>query len=186
MTTPFLPIFSRTLAVQLFHPLTGQAYTLLRADELPLTHQHAVEVAAVCNEPLVYDRLFRARRQGRPYAVREGEEFLAWAVAGWRDGTHFVFLLLDPDHRVAGALDVKSPDRSAGEVGYWLGAAHCGIMTSALLAVLDAAREAGFVRLWARPDADNARSLALLERAGFSAFAPAEAASATAYLERPL
>ncbi|GGM09348.1 GNAT family N-acetyltransferase [Deinococcus aerophilus] len=186
MTTPFLPVFSCTLSVQLSHPLTGQSYTLLRADELPLTHQRAVEVAAVCNEPLVYDRLFRARRQGRPYAVGEGEDFLTWAAAGWRNGTHFVFLLLDPEQRVAGALDVKSPEREAGEVGYWLGGAHRGIMTSALLAMLDAAREAGFVRLWARPDADNARSLALLERAGFGTFAPAEVAANTAYLERHL
>ena len=184
--TPTVPVFSRNLSVLLRHPLTGQTYTLLRADELPLTHEHAAEVAAVCNEPLVYDRLFRARRQGRPYAVTEGEDFLAWAAAGWRDGTHFVFLLLGPEHRVAGALDVKSPDRSAGEVGYWLGTEHRGIMTSALLAMLDAAREAGFVRLWARPDADNARSLALLDRAGFGAYTPVDAEADTAYLERHL
>ncbi len=183
MNTTFLPVFSQHLRVQLRHPLTGHVYTLLRADKLPFAHQRAVEVAAVCNEPLVYDRLFRARRQGQPYAVTEGEEFLTWAAAGWRDGTHFVFLLLDDTAHVVGALDVKSAEREAGEVGDWLGAAHRGIMTSALLAMLDAAREAGFVRLWARPDADNSRSLALLDRAGFSAYVPVDADVNTAYLE---
>lgn len=183
MNTSFTPVFSQNLRVQLRHPLTGHDYTLLRANNLPFAHQRAVEVAAVCNEPLVYDRLFRARRQGQPYAVTEGEGFLEWAAAGWRDGTHFVFLLLDDEEHVVGALDVKSAERDAGEVGYWLGAAHCGIMTSALLAMLDAAREAGFVRLWARPDADNTRSLALLDRAGFSTYVPVDADVNTAYLE---
>ena len=183
MTISFTPSFSQNLRVQLVHPLTGHVYTLLRADELPFAHGRAVEVAAVCNEPLVYDRLFRARRQGRPYAATESEDFLLWAAAGWRDGTHFVFLLLDDEEQVVGALDVKSPEREAAEVGYWLSAAHRGIMTSALLAMLDAARMAGFVRVWARPDADNTRSLALLDRAGFSAYLPVDAEVNTAYLE---
>ncbi|GGL72987.1 hypothetical protein GCM10010840_08790 [Deinococcus aerolatus] len=65
MNTTFLSVFSQNLRVQLRHPLTGHNYTLLRA----------VEVAAVCNEPLVYDGLFRARRQGQPYAVTGAEAF---------------------------------------------------------------------------------------------------------------
>ncbi|GGL72984.1 hypothetical protein GCM10010840_08780 [Deinococcus aerolatus] len=39
------------------------------------------------------------------------------------------------------------------------------------------------MRLWARPDADNSRSLALLDRAGFSAYVPVDAHVNTAYLE---
>ncbi len=117
MNTTFLPVFSQNLRVQLRHPLTGHVYTLLRADHLPFAHQRAVEVAAVCNEPLVCDGLFRTRRQGQPCAVTEGESFLTWAAAGWRDGTHFVFLLLDDAAHVVGTLDVKSAERDAGEVG---------------------------------------------------------------------
>lgn len=186
MTTTLSPHFSQSLHVRLTHPLNGRPYALLRADALPFDPQRATNVAAVCNEPLVYDRLFRARRQGRPYAVEEGDEFLTWATAGWQDGTHFVFLLLDADGRVAGALDVKSPELDAGEVGYWLGGEHRGIMTTALLAMIDTAQEAGFRRLWACPDTDNFRSLALLERAGFTAYYPTDATPGTAYLERNL
>lgn len=84
MDTTFAPVVAQNLRVQLRHPLTGHVYTLLRADKMPFAHQRAVEVAAGCNEPLVYDRLFRARWQGQPYAVTEGESLLTWAAAGWR------------------------------------------------------------------------------------------------------
>ena len=59
-------------------------------------------------------------------------------------------------------------------------------MTTALLAMIHTAREAGFQRLWARPDADNLRSLALLQRAGFTAYCPVDVAPGTAYFERVL
>lgn len=185
MTNAFTLRFSQDLNVPLQHPLNGRCYTLLRADGLPFTSDHAADVAAVCNEPLVYDRLFRARRQDQAYSVEEGEEFLMWAAAGWLEGTHFVFLLLDAENRVVGTLDIKSSELNAGEVGYWLSGGQRGIMT-ALLAMIDAAHGAGFQRLWARTDADNLRSSALLQRAGFTAYCPVDVAPGTAYFERVL
>lgn len=186
MATMLTPQFSENLHINLSHPLNGRLYTLLRADARQASPQHAVDIAAVCNEPLVYDRLFRERIQGRPYTVQDGEAFLTWATAGWLEGTHFVFLLLDADGHVAGALDVKSPQLDAGEVGYWLGGEHRGIMTVALKAMIEVAREAGFQRLWARLDTDNLRSFALLERAGFTVYCPTDATPGKAYLERHL
>ena len=186
MTNAFTLRFSQDLRVPLQHPLNGRRYTLLRADGVPFAPDQAAEVALVCNEPLVYDRLFRARRQGQAYTVEEGEEFLMWAAAGWLEGTHFVFLLLDAENRVVGALDIKSSELNAGEVGYRLSGEQRGIMTTALRAMIDAAHGAGFQRLWARPDADNLRSLALLQRAGFTAYCPADAEPGTAYFEREL
>ncbi|MFB9993345.1 GNAT family N-acetyltransferase [Deinococcus oregonensis] len=186
MTTSFPPHFASALPALLPHPFTGQPYSLHRADQLPAAPARAREIAAVCNEPLVYDRLFRARRQGQPYAAEEAQAFLDWAAAGWQEGTHFVFLLLDADHHVAGALDIKSADLNSAEIGYWLGGAHRGIMTSALNTLIDAAQGAGFQRLWARPDADNTRSVALLERAGFTPYCPLDDLPNTAYFERLL
>ncbi|WP_432804276.1 hypothetical protein [Deinococcus taeanensis] len=52
--------------------------------------------------------------------------------------------------------------------------------------MIEAARVAGFQRLWACPEAENLRSRALLDRAGFIPYTPTDASSGTAYLERNL
>ena len=141
----------------------------------------------MCNEPLVYDRLFRQRRQGRPYLAEEADGFLHWAQEGWQHHTHFVFLILSREGEIVGAVDIKSPDPYAGEIGYWASERHRGVMTNVLLELVRVAQAAGFRRLWANPDADNERSVALLRRAGFEPYEPPADASVTAtYLERHL
>lgn len=179
--------FPNPLRLGLRNALNGDDYVLVSADEVPRTSRHLAAIARTCNEPLVYDRLFRQRRQGRPYSAKEAEAFLRWAQAGWEHSTHFVFLVLSPHDEIVGALDIKSPDPHAGEVGYWASGQHRGVMTNALLELVRVAQAAGFCRLWANPERDNAGSLALLRRAGFEPYGPPADQSGTAtYLERRL
>lgn len=146
---------------------TGETYALVRADALPASPDHLREITAICNEPTVYDWLFRDRLGGDPYPPERAADFLSWAADGWRNGTHFAFLLLAPDGTVAGALDIKTPDLAAGEVGYWLSARHGGVMSNAVDVLADVARAAGYTALWARVREANGRSAAVLLRAGF-------------------
>ena len=55
--------------------------------------QRVAEVTRICNEPLVYDVLFRRDLGGAPYPPEKSRSFLEWAHRGWREGTHFVFLV---------------------------------------------------------------------------------------------
>jgi RimJ/RimL family protein N-acetyltransferase len=160
-------LFPDNLNIRLEHPLTGLSYTLLRADLLQPNAGLLAEVVAACNEPLIYDWLFRERCRGQPYAEADARSFFAWQQSGWQDGTFFVFLLLSPEGRVVGALDIKSSDLGAAEVGYWLSAAHRGLMNTALEQLEELARGAGFRSLYARVRPGNERSQAVVRRAGW-------------------
>jgi len=161
------PAFPGTLALPLTHPRSGKVYTLTRADALQDTPALRADLTAACNEPLIYDWLFRERCGGQPYSDADAAAFLAWLRAGWRDGTHFVFALQSPCGRTVGALDIKSADTDAAEVGYWLSARHSGLMTLAVQALEDVARQAGYRSLYARVRPGNARSLNVTARAGW-------------------
>jgi RimJ/RimL family protein N-acetyltransferase len=162
------PRFSADLNVTLEHPLNGRTYNLLRADRLQATPELLADVVAACNEPLIYDWLFRERFKGQPYAEADARSFFAWQKSGWQDNAFFVFLLLSPEGQVVGALDIKSADPEAAEVGYWLSAQHRGLMNTALERLEDLARGAGFRSLYARVRPDNQRSRAVLRRAGWN------------------
>lgn len=167
-----LPVFPATIEVLLHNPRTDRPYTLVRADALEVTPARLTEMVAASNEPAVYEWLWRERLEGQPYSTGKAEEFFDWARAGWRDGTHFVFLILGPQGVLAGALDIKSADLGGdggegAEIGYLLRAAHSGAMTPAVLALQTLARKAGYRSLWARVRPGNERSRRVLERAGF-------------------
>lgn len=149
----------------------GEPYRLIPACELPEEGDAtlAARVAAVCNQGDIYAVLFAQRCKGEPYALADAERFLTWARRGWRDGTHFVFLIVrDADGELAGAIDIKSADRTApAEIGYWLAVEHSGVMTSAVEELCRLACAAGYRELFGLVRAGNDRSAAVLERTGF-------------------
>jgi RimJ/RimL family protein N-acetyltransferase len=129
--------------------------------------ERVAEVARVCNEPLVYDVLFRRGLGGAPYPAAAARGFLEWAHRGWREGTHFVFLVRSGSGAVQAALDLKAARLEAEEIGYWASARAPGYMTPAVAALCDLARSAGYRSLYARTRPDNERSAAVLRRNGF-------------------
>lgn len=136
-------------------------------DNVAWTPRDESAIVAICNEPLIYQRLFRKRLGGQPYSLAEARGFLRWAQQGWRDRSWFVFLLRDSHTQVAAAIDIKSVHTEGAEIGYWASATRPGIMTNAVLQLCDVAREAGYRRLFALIAPDNTQSLGVVRRAGF-------------------
>jgi RimJ/RimL family protein N-acetyltransferase len=125
-------------------------------------------VVEICSEQEIYDVLFRRLFKGAPYARTHAEGFREFCYAGWRDRSSFVFLIRDSSNRIVGAMDIKSTDRDASEIGYWASRRSPGYMTNALTVLLSLARDAGYRSLNASTLLDNTRSQQLLGRVGFS------------------
>jgi RimJ/RimL family protein N-acetyltransferase len=161
------PDFAAFRSVAIRNARTGEPAELVRADLVAPTPERVAEVTRVCNEPLVYDVLFRRGLGGAPYPPAAARGFLAWTHRGWRAGTHFVFLVRSGRGAVQAALDLKAARLEAEEIGYWASARAPGFMTPAVAALCDLARSAGYRSLYARTRPDNERSAAVLRRNGF-------------------
>lgn len=111
--------------------------------------------------------LFARRLNGLAYSMEDARRFVRWAGEGWQNGTHFVFIVRSQDDTVTAALDIKSADIQGAEIGYWCSAEHPGLMTNALLELVNIARLAGYRCLYAIVREDNPRSSNVLTRAGF-------------------
>jgi RimJ/RimL family protein N-acetyltransferase len=153
--------------------LTGETYFLARADRVEATPERLAEVTAICNQPEVYRWIFSEMLAGQPYPASKAVEFANWSRTGWREGTHFVFLVLNGAGQVAAACDIKQNEADGAEVGYWASAGHRGVMTAAVLQLCALAREAGFRSLYARVRKPNARSARVLKRAAYVDRVPA-------------
>lgn len=148
---------------------TDRVYQLTPVDgRLEAGPERLAQVVAICNQPAVYELLFAERLGGAPYGPEMAERFFAWGRRGWAEQTHYLFLLLSPAGEVAGAIDIKSADRDSAETGYWLHSGHSGVMTNALVALTELARDAGYRELHAFVRLDNPRSAGVLTRAGFT------------------
>jgi RimJ/RimL family protein N-acetyltransferase len=88
----------------------------------------------------------------------------------WAEGWGGVFRVVVGGHVVGGAM-VRFADPGVGEAAYFLrqSARGRGLATRALLMVADwGFREHGLMRVFARVDPENAPSVAVVERAGFT------------------
>lgn len=167
MTTPNL--FAPFKRIVLHYP-DNQPFGLRSIDDsLPETKELLQEIITICNEPLIYDRLFRERLQGQPYNVENASYFLSWARDGWRSKGWFVFLILDPLGHAVAAIDIKSNNTQEAEIGYWASSKCRGIMTNAVIALSESAKTAGFQRLYTLMEPDNTQSIGVVKRAGFAA-----------------
>ena len=146
-----------------------KSYTLKSLDDsYKLTKNHIEIITSACNEELIYRFLFRSGLQGRKYTARDANEFIKWARKGWRDGTHFVFLILDADADPIGCIDISSNETEHAPIGYWITSRVKGIMGNVINCLTGIAREAGYRNLYAVVEPVNVRSSNLLKRTGFS------------------
>lgn len=163
-----VPRFAASLRRRVLRFPTQEPCVLQALDEsVAVTPKDENAIATICNEPLIYHRLFRKMLDGQPYSLAEAQSFVRWAQQGWRDRSWFVFLLRDSTDQIIAAVDIKSADTQGAEIGYWASAASPGIMTNAVLQLCEVAREAGYRRLFALIAPDNAQSLSVVRRAGF-------------------
>jgi ribosomal-protein-alanine N-acetyltransferase len=105
-----------------------------------------------------------------PYAVRDAEAYIAFAINAPAPDRHWA---IDVEDEAVGALSIlpgRDVERLSAEIGYWLGEDFWGrgIVTAAVRAAADAAfSTTDLVRLHAPVFAWNARSMRVLEKAGF-------------------
>lgn len=158
--------FPRSVRLPIVNYLNDRPYELVRACDVGGEPSSVAQVVSVCNEPNVYEWLFRKPLGGRPYEEAKAREWLEWSNDGWSSGTHFVFAVIDEQKVIVAACDIKSNDPIA-EIGYWASQEHRGVMTNAVMAMCALAADAGFQKLFARTKNENYRSTAVLRRAGF-------------------
>jgi len=107
----------------------------------------------------------------QPYREPEAKAWIAASAGMWRDGTASAFAVL-ADGEVVGGCGVNWIDREqgVGDIGYWARAdvRGRGYVTRAVLLTALWAFECGCERLQLRADSENADSLRVAERAGFS------------------
>ena len=148
---------------------SGEVYRLQSADDsVAFTEEDYQRIAQICSEPLIYDILFRALFDGRPYSVQDAEKLTKIAQEGWRKGSKFIFFIRNPQNQIVASTDIKTNDVEAGEVGYWCSQKSPGIMTNAVSALIELARNAGYKSLFGLTKAENEKSQSVLTRAGFT------------------
>lgn len=175
-----LPSTSREKLVVIFNFLTRQRYVLCRADSIAVNDTLVRQLTFLCNEPEIYDHLFRLRLQGARFTIFHGYELLSWAVDGWKTGDYQVFFLVDQEGDIVASVDVRTwqgwqqSRGDAREIGYWCSSFHSGLMTNALSQVLRWLGEEGVVEVHARVQSENERSRGVLRRSGFALLPPAD------------
>jgi RimJ/RimL family protein N-acetyltransferase len=164
---------SEPLRIPITNHVTGLPYFVVPANELEAMPNGLALVSRICNEPEVYDWLFRESYEGRPHTEKNASAWFSWSREGWLNSTRFVFATVDAQGDLAAACDIKTNDRVA-EIGYWASARHRGVMTNTVKAIVDFARFRSFEGLFARTRLGNVRSEAVLLRSGFTRAAEPE------------
>lgn len=152
---------------EVINHLTGNRFTLARVVDIERSEAQFDRITSICNEPVVFSSLFSEMFPEGRYPPSAAHDFVNWATDGWEQGTHFVFATLDPDGLVVSTCDIKSNQVEDAEIGYLCSAAHTGVMTNSVTAMLALAVEAGFLSFIAHVRADNTASQRVLERIGF-------------------
>ncbi len=153
--------------IQITNSLSGDQYRLVPLHEISPTKERLQEVQAICNEPLIYQWCFKDLCKGKPYPEKLALDWFQWAKSGWEEDSHYVYAVLNPNEKIAAACDIKSSNREHAEVGYWARSSHRGIMTNAVSALIELAKDADFINLFADIHPENQKSLAVIKRCGF-------------------
>jgi hypothetical protein len=109
MATSRQPQFKIPLVRTIYRYPSNEACTLFSLDpSFTPTPEDIRTHIAIGNEPLIYQRLFKARLQGRPYGRVNSDYFFSWARDGWLKNEHFVFLLKDSMNVTSACIDIQS------------------------------------------------------------------------------
>ncbi len=149
--------------------LTGETWQMCSVDStLEFFAADYEALVSICNEPRLYEYLFKDKLSGRPYNLDDARSFVDWANDGWRQQSYFVFLIKDLQGKIAAAIDIKSNSLEEAEIGYWSSETRKGVVTNAVIQLLTLANEAGYKKLFANIRETNIQSQGVLLRAGFS------------------
>lgn len=125
------------------------------------------KITKICNQPAVYDFLFKERLNGEEYKKENAIKFVDWMIDGWENQKWFVFLVRNSQNEIIAAIDIKSDNLESAEIGCWADENNPGIMTNATLKLLDLASKSGYKELFALIKPNNLRSQNVVTRSGF-------------------
>lgn len=148
---------------------TDEIYNIVAIDKDFLSSDEVLaQITKICSEELIYNILFKERLAGKPYVLENALNFITWAQKGWEKQEWFVYLVMDNNKKIAGAVDIKSNNLESAEIGYWASSEISGIMTNAVTALCNIAKDGGYKSLYGLTVLDNQKSQNVLTRAGFS------------------
>ncbi|MHB9020159.1 MAG: GNAT family N-acetyltransferase [Minisyncoccota bacterium] len=145
----------------------GEKYEIFGGPNMVFSDNDVEKITKICSQKDAYDILFKNKLNGKPYTEENAHSFINWIKEGWKNQTHFVFLIRKKDSEIVGAIDIKSPDLNRAEIGYWADEDYRGFMTNTVNELSSLAKEIGYIKLFAGVITKNHKSIAVLERAGF-------------------
>lgn len=162
------PIFNEPISVNFEKYNSDEVCTLVSLDQVrDLSNSDMETIIEICNQPLIYNFLFYNRLKGRKYSNADADRFTMWAKEGWKNKTHFVFLIKSEKDGIVACCDIKSPDLDSAEIGYWASNRSSGVMTNAINLLCDIAHKAGYKSIFGLVDPTNTKSLGVLSRNNF-------------------
>ena len=138
-------------------------YRLVSSKDLNPTNEQLESMVQACNSIEIFKWLF-SEMCPNGYTKENAIGFLKWARQGWLDNSHFVFLILSDDDKIVGAIDIKSNNLEAGEIGYWVHQDHSGLASNAVAKIIEIAKLAGYKTLFAQTKKGNEKSNQVLIR----------------------
>jgi len=148
--------------------ITNESYHLVSADNSYIvTDNNLKELHDICNEPLIYKEIFQSNLHGKTYPIKKAQKYFDWSNEGWQTKSYFNFILLSPDNKICGNIDIKSNNLAAAEVGYFVSANHKGIITNAVKELISFAKSKKYKSLYAYTTPKNYRSQQVLKRCKF-------------------
>jgi len=159
--------FPEKIQIPIINHLSKEKYFLIPAKTLEITPERIAEIVAICQQPDIYNNLFKKEFSNAPYSSEHARYWLERAHQGWSEGTHYVFCIVTKDNRLAASCELEGNRVDGVEIGYWASIEHRGIMSNAVLAILKLAKEAGFRSFMASALHHNLQSKSVLARCGF-------------------
>lgn len=151
-----------------FNYKTGEECSLVSNDNpSKISETDLIKITEICNQPSIYNFLFKFRLEGRPYTIDDAKGFVEWIAEGWKNQQWFVFLIRNNQNEIIGAIDIKSNNLDSAEIGYWADGNYSGIMTNAVKKIIEIAALAGYKSLYATTMPNNDRSQNVLTRNSF-------------------
>ncbi|MFC1653597.1 GNAT family N-acetyltransferase [Patescibacteria group bacterium] len=126
-----------------------------------------IDLVEVCNQPVIYDVLFKEKLNNKTYEKKHAKEFEEYGNSGWKNNENFVFIIRNTDKKIIGGMDIKSAPPESAEIGYWADTNHSGFMTNAVKEMVSWAKSKGFESLYALIVPTNTKSQSLLKRVEF-------------------
>ena len=148
--------------------ISKRIYHLVPAYEIVESGEVFNTIANICNEPEIYKFLFKNSLNGKKYSPDNSKSFIEWAKSGWREKSHFVFLLLSEVKEIVGSIDIKSNSIKNPKIGYWCSQLHRGLMTNTVIELGKLAVKNGIQNFKALVTKNNIRSEDVLICSGFT------------------